>query len=164
VAGAAPHGAMAAMAGGGTKFTGPGEAALAHDGVLFLDQAPEYARLVLTGLRQPLTHGHVTVAHRRGCFPHRRAPSHFRSAAPGLLQGRLQMPLAQGLRIARGRQAGQILADDDVTSLGGARCGCSGSCEAIAALPVRRRTRASGKPCKQDQRPGARRRGNNLSI
>ncbi len=60
----APHHTItaAAMAGGGAGIARPGEAALAHRGVLFLDQAPEFARSVLQILRQPLEHGEVTVS------------------------------------------------------------------------------------------------------
>jgi magnesium chelatase family protein len=52
----------AAMLGGGPGITRPGEAALAHRGVLFLDDAPEFARNVLQALRQPLQHREVTVS------------------------------------------------------------------------------------------------------
>ena len=52
----------AAMAGGGAGMTRPGEAALAHRGVLFLEDAPEFAAGVLQVLREPLQHGQVTVA------------------------------------------------------------------------------------------------------
>ena len=60
----APHHTvtMAAMAGGGSGIARPGEAALAHGGALFLHQAPEFSRQVLTALRQPLTNGQITVA------------------------------------------------------------------------------------------------------
>jgi magnesium chelatase family protein len=50
------------MLGGGTGIVSPGEAALAHHGVLFLDQAPEFGRGILTALRQPLTCGQVTIS------------------------------------------------------------------------------------------------------
>jgi magnesium chelatase family protein len=52
----------AAMLGGGPGITRPGEAALAHRGVLFLNEAPEFARNVLQALRQPLQHREVTVS------------------------------------------------------------------------------------------------------
>jgi magnesium chelatase family protein len=60
----APHhtATRAAILGGGSGVIRPGEAALAHRGVLFLDQAPEFSRDVLTSLRQPLQSGEVTVA------------------------------------------------------------------------------------------------------
>jgi len=59
----APHhtATAVALAGGGPGITRPGEAALAHRGVLFLDQAPEFARDALTVLRQPLSQGAVTI-------------------------------------------------------------------------------------------------------
>jgi magnesium chelatase family protein len=56
------HGAsMAAMVGGGTPIARPGAASLAHRGILFLDEAPEFKRDVLDALRQPLESGVVTL-------------------------------------------------------------------------------------------------------
>jgi len=59
----APHhsASMAALVGGGLKAR-PGEVSLAHLGVLFLDELPEFQRTVLDSLRQPIETGSVMVA------------------------------------------------------------------------------------------------------
>jgi magnesium chelatase family protein len=61
----APHhtSSMAAIVGGGSGgFVRPGAASLAHRGILFLDEAPEFNRDVLDALRQPLESGEVVIA------------------------------------------------------------------------------------------------------
>ncbi len=68
---------QAGLIGGGSPAK-PGEVTLAHRGVLFLDEIPEFPRYVLEVLRQPLEDGHVTISRARGVYEF---PSRFILAA-----------------------------------------------------------------------------------
>jgi magnesium chelatase family protein len=91
---AAPHHSASASALLGSVHgsrVAPGAATLAHHGVLFLDEAPEFARPALEGLRQPLESGWVSLA---------------RSGWSGRLPARFQLVLAAN-PCPCGRRAGQ---------------------------------------------------------
>jgi magnesium chelatase family protein len=91
----APHHTASAVAlvGGGSPPR-PGEISLAHGGVLFLDELPEFPRAALEALREPLESGHITIsrAARQASFPARfqlvaamnPCPCGWRGAPPGL--------------------------------------------------------------------------------
>ncbi|MBL8770100.1 MAG: YifB family Mg chelatase-like AAA ATPase [Phenylobacterium sp.] len=74
-----PHhsASMAALTGGGAKAK-PGEVSLAHNGVLFLDELPEFSAQALDSLRQPLETGEVVVARANA---HVRYPARFQLVA-----------------------------------------------------------------------------------
>ncbi|MER5454097.1 YifB family Mg chelatase-like AAA ATPase [Micromonospora sp. NPDC002389] len=64
----APHhtATVPSIVGGGAGLARPGAISLAHRGVLFLDEAPEFSKPALEALRQPLEHGRVLLTRSRG--------------------------------------------------------------------------------------------------
>jgi magnesium chelatase family protein len=110
----APHHTASAIAlVGGGSHPRPGEISLAHHGVLFLDELPEFDRHVLEALREPLETGHVSIsrAARQATFPAafqlvaamNPCPCGFDGA-----DGRCRCSGAQ-LRAYRGRLSGPLL-------------------------------------------------------
>lgn len=96
------HGASAAAIIGGGPMGRPGEITLAHHGILFLDELPEFRRDVLESLREPLEGGEVSIA---------RASGSIRWPAAAMLVAAMN-PTAQGDRMngARGtRLMGEYL-------------------------------------------------------
>lgn len=75
----APHHtvSVAGLLGGGAPLR-PGEVSLAHRGLLFLDELPEFSRACLEGLREPLEDGHVNLVRARGAL---RLPARFQLMA-----------------------------------------------------------------------------------
>lgn len=117
----APHHSISdvGLVGGGSPSPRPGEISLAHHGVLFLDELPEFRRTVLEVLRQPLEDGCVNITRRLQCvqFPARfmllasmnacpcgnlgsqRKPCLCRSEAIQMYQARISGPLLDRIDI-----------------------------------------------------------------
>lgn len=68
---------MPSMVGGGSRAK-PGEISLAHNGILFLDELPEFPRQVLDSLRQPIENGNVTISR---VLSHINYPANFQLVA-----------------------------------------------------------------------------------
>ena len=111
----APHHTASAVAlvGGGSPPR-PGEISLAHHGVLFLDELPEFSRHVLEVLRQPLESGRVTIAR---AASHADFPATFQLVAAmnpcpcgylGHFNGRCKCP-ATSIALYRQRISGPLL-------------------------------------------------------
>lgn len=160
----APHhsASMAAMIGGGVRAR-PGEASLAHHGVLFLDELPEFAAPVLDSLRQPLETGDVLIA--RANF-HVRYPARFQLVA-AMNPCRCGHGKASGRACGRGpnceevyqsRISGPLLDRMDLTielpAVTPADLAAPGTGETTAAVAARiaaardaQTARANGRPC-----------------
>lgn len=95
----APHhsATMAALVGGGVRVR-PGEASLAHHGVLFLDELPEFSPQALDSLRQPLESGKCVIARANGRVAY---PARFQLVA-AMNPCRCGMADEPGHRCARG--------------------------------------------------------------
>jgi magnesium chelatase family protein len=104
-----PHhsASMAALIGGGSGLPTPGEVALAHRGVLFLDELGEFPPMLLNSLRQPIEDGSVVVARQAGSvrFPTRVQVVAATNPCPcGFLGDRLQACGCSAEVIARYRR------------------------------------------------------------
>jgi magnesium chelatase family protein len=142
----APHhtASAAALVGGGSPPR-PGEISLAHGGVLFLDELPEFPRRALEALREPLECGHVTIsrAARQAVFPAafqliaamNPCPCGWHGAPPGL--GRSCRCTPDAVARYQGRLSGPLLDRIDL------------QVEVLAARPAELLAAPAGEPSVQ---------------
>ena len=144
---------------GGSSIPRPGEVSLAHNGVLFLDELPEFRRHVLEALRQPAEDGEVVVsrAGRTACFPAQFMLVAAMNPCPcghlGDARRRCRCTTAELLRYRR-RISGPLLdridLHVDVPALGRAVLGAAGEGETSAGV----RERVLGARRRQSDRGG----------
>ncbi len=146
-----PHhsASLAAIVGGGNGLARPGEVALAHRGVLFLDELGEFPPAVLDALRQPLEDGEVSVARSMGTV---RFPCRFQLVAAtnpcpcGFRDDRLRACVCSDRRLERyrNRLSGPLLDRIDIrVSVPRLRIGDLDTPEGEPSSAVRRRVVAA---------------------
>jgi len=166
-----PHhsASLPALVGGGPRAR-PGEISLAHQGVLFLDELPEFNRAALEALRQPLETGRVSIARAQGSvtYPARfqlvaaMNPcrcGHFAEAACGRAprcaedyQGRLSGPLLDRIdlhidvpAVSSGDLALPPPAEGSAAVAGRVAAARARQAERYAVLPIQRRIRTNAE-------------------
>jgi len=160
----APHhsASVAALVGGGGGAPRPGEASLAHRGVLFLDELPEFQRPALEALRQPLEDGTVVVSRvgGRAVFPARFQLVAAMNLCPCGARGDPSLPCSCAPeRVQRYREKlSRALLDrfDLLLAVPRPRAGELAGAPSEASAPVRERVlnarrRLRGEPPRRDQ-------------
>lgn len=107
------------LVGGGSPCPKPGEISLAHHGVLFLDELPEFRRTVLEVLRQPLEEGSVNITRRLQCvqFPAQFMLLASMNACPCGNLGSMRKPCtcrAEAIQMYQSRISGPLLDRIDI--------------------------------------------------
>ncbi len=144
----APHhsASMAALVGGGS-LPRPGEISMAHNGVLFLDELPEFERRVLDALREPLESGEIVVsrASAKVCFPARVQLIAAMNPSPtGHYQGMHNRASPQQVL----RYLGGFQGPFSIVSISRLKCHCCHqACLAKSALPVKTALRYGNECC-----------------